>query len=247
MKNIRNSKAKPFLRLLRRLEGPPEVYNKFLALIETDEQISLPETVNENVDHHFLMACCEYNYTKPFEADGLKRSVRASFISEERPEHCADIALRDISNRAEAIEQAYRRGYVSGFAHVRQLLEQWNFQLPENLRAKIKLKEDSLQAWRVRRIQILGSHPGSKEEIAWEKISIRESISPSLRYRILERDKFRCQFCGQSPKIDGIALHIDHRVSIAEGGSNSEDNLWTLCEQCNFGKGKKSFAESSDL
>ena len=57
-----------------------------------------------------------------------------------------------------------------------------------------------------------------------------------LRYRILQRDNFRCQLCGNSAQ-EGARLHVDHKVAKSRGGSNTEENLWTLCTECNLGKG----------
>jgi len=66
------------------------------------------------------------------------------------------------------------------------------------------------------------------------------SISLSLRYKILSRDKFRCVRCGRSPAKDvGIELHIDHIHPWSRGGKNVEENLRTLCSKCNLGKGAK--------
>jgi hypothetical protein len=43
--------------------------------------------------------------------------------------------------------------------------------------------------------------------------------------------------CGASPQRDeAVQLHIDHKVPLHWGGTNSDDNLWTLCERCNTGK-----------
>ena len=67
----------------------------------------------------------------------------------------------------------------------------------------------------------------------------RESISKSRRFAILKRDDYRCQLCGQS-QADGAKLHVDHRTALANGGSNEDDNLWTLCDTCNLGKSDKS-------
>jgi len=64
------------------------------------------------------------------------------------------------------------------------------------------------------------------------------SISISLRYRILSRDKFRCVACGASPAKDGsVELHVDHIIPWSRGGQNTEENLRTLCFKCNLGKG----------
>jgi AcrR family transcriptional regulator len=64
------------------------------------------------------------------------------------------------------------------------------------------------------------------------------SISLSLRYRVLVRDKFRCVICGASPAKDGtVELHVDHIFPWSKGGLNTEENLRTLCFKCNLGKG----------
>jgi hypothetical protein len=63
----------------------------------------------------------------------------------------------------------------------------------------------------------------------------RELFSKSRRFAIMKRDGYRCQLCGRSQE-DGAKLHIDHRTPLVKGGSNEDENLWTLCEDCNLGK-----------
>jgi hypothetical protein len=63
----------------------------------------------------------------------------------------------------------------------------------------------------------------------------RDLIPPQLRFRVLQRDAFRCQYCGRSAR-DGATLHLDHVVPFAAGGETTEDNLITACETCNLGK-----------
>ena len=63
----------------------------------------------------------------------------------------------------------------------------------------------------------------------------REPFSKSRRFAIMKRDGYRCQLCGKSQE-DGAKLHIDHRIALAKGGSNEDENLWTLCLECNLGK-----------
>jgi hypothetical protein len=63
----------------------------------------------------------------------------------------------------------------------------------------------------------------------------RDTIPPQLRFRVLQRDGFRCQYCGRSAR-DGATLHLDHVVPASAGGETSEDNLITACETCNLGK-----------
>ncbi|MBV9849846.1 MAG: HNH endonuclease [Armatimonadetes bacterium] len=64
----------------------------------------------------------------------------------------------------------------------------------------------------------------------------REPIAPSLRFRVLRRDGYRCQLCGTSAA-DGSKLEVDHKTPVMHGGNNDEANLWTLCFDCNRGKG----------
>lgn len=62
----------------------------------------------------------------------------------------------------------------------------------------------------------------------------RKPISKSLRFAVLNRDGFRCRYCGAGP--EGVTLHIDHAVPVALGGTNDFDNLVTACIDCNLGK-----------
>jgi hypothetical protein len=64
------------------------------------------------------------------------------------------------------------------------------------------------------------------------------SIPLALRYKILVRDKFRCVICGASPAKDvTVELHVDHIHPWSLRGQNIEENLRTLCDKCNLGKG----------
>ena len=56
----------------------------------------------------------------------------------------------------------------------------------------------------------------------------------ALRWKILERDEFTCQYCGQ--KAPDAHLEVDHILPRAEGGEDIEDNLVTACFACNRGK-----------
>jgi len=66
---------------------------------------------------------------------------------------------------------------------------------------------------------------------------LRHGISKGLRYAILERDRYTCQYCGRmAPE---VKLTIDHVVPISAGGDNEHTNLVAACVDCNFGKGAK--------
>ena len=62
--------------------------------------------------------------------------------------------------------------------------------------------------------------------------------SLQLRFRVMQRDQFRCRTCGKSPANDrGVELHVDHVAPWSLGGKTVEENLQTLCSSCNMGKG----------
>ena len=75
-----------------------------------------------------------------------------------------------------------------------------------------------------------------------EKTDIRtrttsRDINLRLRFRVMQRDNFKCCMCGASPAKDpAVVLHIDHIVPWAKGGETTFDNLQTLCSKCNLGK-----------
>jgi uncharacterized protein YozE (UPF0346 family) len=63
----------------------------------------------------------------------------------------------------------------------------------------------------------------------------RAGISLALRFQIFKRDDYRCQLCGCNAQ-DGKRLEVDHKLAVASGGTNSKENLWALCFECNRGK-----------
>jgi 5-methylcytosine-specific restriction endonuclease McrA len=68
------------------------------------------------------------------------------------------------------------------------------------------------------------------------KIGFRNSGEYATRYRIFERDKFRCIYCGKSSIEDGVKLEIDHVTPGRRGGRVMDNNLVTACQKCNKGK-----------
>lgn len=67
--------------------------------------------------------------------------------------------------------------------------------------------------------------------------------------RILERDRYRCQYCG----LDGLAsfensltLTVDFVQPRARKGKKTDTNLVTACRPCNVIKGHRTFAGFED-
>ena len=62
----------------------------------------------------------------------------------------------------------------------------------------------------------------------------RKDIPKRVRFEVLKRDKFTCQYCGrQAPD---VVLNIDHITPVSKGGTNDITNLVTSCFDCNSGK-----------
>lgn len=62
----------------------------------------------------------------------------------------------------------------------------------------------------------------------------RRKLSNGRRYRILQRDGFRCRYCGAQGA--DVQLHVDHIHPVSAGGTNDPHNLVTACSDCNLGK-----------
>lgn len=70
------------------------------------------------------------------------------------------------------------------------------------------------------------AHPASRD------------VNLRLRFKVMQRDNFRCCLCGASPANDpSVTLHIDHVIPWSKGGETTINNLQTLCSKCNWGKG----------
>ncbi len=78
--------------------------------------------------------------------------------------------------------------------------------------------------------------PEKKADIATSNKTGRDP-SLRLRWRVLQRDRFKCCACGASPSDDAsVELHVDHVTPWSKGGGTVIENLQTLCSKCNLGK-----------
>lgn len=68
----------------------------------------------------------------------------------------------------------------------------------------------------------------------------RSLMTSKLRQKIKERDKYTCQYCGNSINQEpNLLLEIDHIIPVSKGGLTEESNLQTLCWRCNRTKSDK--------
>jgi len=67
---------------------------------------------------------------------------------------------------------------------------------------------------------------------------VRPIIKQKLRFDVLSRDSFKCQYCGIADSTNS-QLVIDHIVPVCDGGTNHILNLSSACIDCNSGKAGK--------
>lgn len=84
-----------------------------------------------------------------------------------------------------------------------------------------------------------------------EKKKLRNEVTHKLRFDVLERDQYTCQYCGltnEDEYEDGekVKLVIDHKIPLDKGGTNDLDNLLTACFRCNEGKKDRVLKVDSD-
>jgi len=70
----------------------------------------------------------------------------------------------------------------------------------------------------------------------------RSSLSSRIRWQVLARDSFTCHYCGRRPP--EVPLEVDHKISLADGGTDDFENLISACTDCNRGKGAQSITNN---
>jgi 5-methylcytosine-specific restriction endonuclease McrA len=89
-----------------------------------------------------------------------------------------------------------------------------------------------LEAERSRRSQSASQN----SSLRWSRPPVEggKPTSRRTRFKVLERDGYRCRYCGRGS--DVVALDVDHVVPVREGGKDDMDNLVAACIDCNSGK-----------
>jgi hypothetical protein len=214
------------VRVLERLGASEEQVQKFVELVKISEWYPRSDGTVEELDRLFLDNCKNFNFAKPFDTEDKKAYFRPNVLPVKCSDHHADMQ-RWGDDFDPKHEQSYRRGYDQGFDEARRMALE-NLDLEE--------RQKTIHAWRFAQVWFGASRPGTVEPFDL-RISFRSSLPAKLRWTILERDGRRCVVCGASAA-DGVSLHVDHIVSIYNGGTNDPENLQTLCAPCNLGKGK---------
>ena len=121
------------------------------------------------------------------------------------------------------------KGYIGRWRTWRKALRafvSWTNSDTENADSEPSPKQESLPNQRL------------TEPIIRRSEQEQRQVGQRLRFRVFLRDRFRCVACGRSPATDlNTILHADHITPFALGGRTVLENLQTLCESCNLGKG----------
>jgi hypothetical protein len=67
-------------------------------------------------------------------------------------------------------------------------------------------------------------------------------VSATLRKRVTQRAKGRCEYCGLSQLGQAATFHVDHVVPQAARGETSLENLALACIHCSLRKGARQSA-----
>ena len=59
-------------------------------------------------------------------------------------------------------------------------------------------------------------------------------LTAKEKFKVLYRDEFQCQYCGDRPGSEQLV--VDHLIPRSRMGSDFEGNLITACRKCNRGK-----------
>lgn len=125
------------------------------------------------------------------------------------------------------------------------------------IRAKLKIKADEQAQLDRRRRDLRKWYQIEKQQSGndWiyiykgelEKPILSRTINIRTRASVLNRAHGRCQMCGETVEKHGITLVVDHKIPVDWGGSNEEDNLWAICEDCNAGKKAYFSSQNQDV
>lgn len=88
----------------------------------------------------------------------------------------------------------------------------------------------------LQRVKFLKEHDYNVTFNNYNRVDQRKALTKQLREQIKIRDNYTCQICGKYMP-DEVGLHIDHIISIKNGGKSTPSNLRVLCSKCNGRKG----------
>ena len=80
----------------------------------------------------------------------------------------------------------------------------------------------------------------------WTLRWVAKPVTRPQGLSILERDKFRCQYCGLDGTVsfeNALVMGVDFVVPRAQKGKKDPSNLVAWCRPCNVLKGRRAFGD----
>ncbi|NJL21820.1 MAG: HNH endonuclease [Leptolyngbyaceae cyanobacterium SM1_3_5] len=112
--------------------------------------------------------------------------------------------------------------------------------LNELLEAYIKwYQEDGAAKWYAKHLQSNLDEDEEDESIELPELDDYRFIRAGLWWEVLASNHWKCCSCGRTVKEHGITLHVDHILPRSKGGTDSRENLQSLCMKCNIGKSNR--------
>jgi len=105
----------------------------------------------------------------------------------------------------------------------------------ESIRLWNKIITDRMKESSNKDIRIFMKSISDRDSVLkWEDVSEDRNISKRLRFYILNRDNFTCNYCWR--KAPNVKLHIDHKKPWSIWWKTHKDNLVSACSDCNLWK-----------
>lgn len=188
------------------------------------EKIDFNQAIGIHKRIHFCLNCCKKYYIRTLTKDEL---IKRKII---KCQYCGKMAK----------QHAF---YLCSFCYSKQYRKKY----PDRIKAQWqKYKKNHTQSLKESRKKYASKEETKQRKLEWAKLNrkkIREIYTPKIndkrrfsgnREKVLIRDKYKCQICGEKNK-----LHIHHKKGDGFQNSrfkikadNSLENLITLCNGC---------------
>jgi hypothetical protein len=214
-------------------------YNPFLDPNDTEVAARLAKPHRDTLLHLFLRRFYEQNYVRGFEEH--RNDMLDLVVNEyETILRFNDVAFKERQFPSEA-DPAYEKKALRRIEYLRRLLPlqriaQDTFQLLFRDRLfLLRFNESIDSACGPRSQQSQGKRGGGAARA-------RVTLPAWLKRGVFYRDNGRCVTCGKDltgVPVTGEAVHYDHILPLASGGSNDPTNFQLLCASCNLRKAVK--------
>jgi 5-methylcytosine-specific restriction endonuclease McrA len=161
-------------------------------------------------------------------------------------EHFREKTRRWRKANPEKVKEIGRRADKKRYVIKRKYDKYWRNKNPKRVR-EYKLRDKEKHAERIRNymIQWWKEHPEKRRIYEHNRKARKRENGGTLTFGELneqfELQEGLCFYCGRL--LDDNSTHIDHRVPISRGGSNSIENIALSCPSCNLKKHTKTDIE----